>query len=80
MTKYDPKMTQRVIVLQVLRDDHHKRWTRAELEAEIGDIDQQALVSALAILALEDVVVFDDEAIWASRCTRHLDALDMVTI
>jgi hypothetical protein len=73
-------MAQRAIILQLLRDDHPERWTRPELEAKIDDIEQQALVSALAILALEGVAVFDDEAIWASPCARHLDSLELVSI
>lgn len=76
----DLRLAQRAIVLQVLRDDHPERWTRPELEAEIDDMEQQALVSGLAILALEGVVIFDDEAIWASPCARHLDALGLVSI
>jgi hypothetical protein len=76
----DLTLAQRAIVLQVLRDDHPERWTRAELEVEIDDIEQQALVSALAILAIEGVVIFDDKEIWASQCARHLDALGLVSI
>ncbi len=34
----DQGTAQRAIVLQVLRDDHEPRWTRAELRAEIYDI------------------------------------------
>ena len=73
-------MAQRAIVMQLLRDDHPVRWTRPELEAEIDDIEQQALLSALAILLIEDVIFLDDEAVWASKCARHLDALELLTI
>ncbi len=74
------RMAQRAIVMQLLRDDHHERWTRPELEAEMRDIEQQIVVSAVAILGIEGVVWFDERAIWVSPCTRHLDSLGLISI
>ena len=34
-------LAQRAIVLQLLRDDHPVLWTRADLEADMQDIEQQ---------------------------------------
>lgn len=34
----DPEIAQRAVVLQVLRDDHDERWSRAELEAQAFDV------------------------------------------
>jgi hypothetical protein len=73
-------LAQRAIVIQLLRDDHPVLWTRPELEAELEDIEQQTVVSAVAILGIEDVAYFDERAIWASPCTRHLDSLGLVSI
>jgi hypothetical protein len=42
----------RAIVLQVLRDDHPERWTRAELEHELPDVLPEAVE-----VAIEDLKV-----------------------
>jgi hypothetical protein len=33
----DPRIAERAIVLQLLRDDHDERWSRTELQAEVSD-------------------------------------------
>ncbi len=43
----DPGVAERAIVLQVLRDDHHERWTRKELKREIYDIKGRTINKAL---------------------------------
>lgn len=67
-------------MLQVLRDDHDERWSRAELEREIYDIEPLAIGEALERLRREGVVHLSGEMVWASRCARRLDALGMVSI
>jgi hypothetical protein len=76
----DDEIAERAIVLQVLRDDHEARWSRAELEREIYDIEPMAIGDALERLRREGVVHLSGELVWASRCARHLDALGMVSI
>lgn len=71
---------QRAIILQVLRDDHDSRWSRAELEREIFDVAPLALGDALERLAEEGVVQLVGENVSASRCALHLDRLGMVSI
>jgi hypothetical protein len=73
-------MAQRAIVLQVLRDDHDPRWTRPELEAAISDLPQQAVVAALAYLAIEEVIELDETTVCASKCARYMDELELVAI
>ncbi len=73
-------VAQRAITLQVLREDHGERWTRAELEREIYDVSPAAIGAALERLREEGVVHLDGEEVWASRCALHLDALGMVSI
>jgi hypothetical protein len=80
MSKYDPKMAQRMIVLQVLRDDHPEQWTRAELEQESPDLDPRAMHDGLARLAAEGVVILDGEAVMASPCVRRMDALELIGV
>jgi hypothetical protein len=74
------EIAERAIVLQVLRDDHDERWSRAELEQEIYDVEPLVISDALERLKEESVVHLSGEHVWASRCARHLDALGMVSI
>jgi uncharacterized tellurite resistance protein B-like protein len=76
----DPRVAQRAIVLQVLRDDHHERWTRKELKHEIYDIKGRAINKALKRLEEEGVVDLDREYVWPTRCAQYLDELGMVSI
>lgn len=80
MTKYDPNMAQRMIVFQVLRDDHPERWTRTELQQESPDLDPRAVRDGLARLAAEGVVILDGETVTASPCIRHIDALELIGV
>ncbi len=74
------RTAQRAIVLQLLNSEHPVQWTLAELEKQISDIPQQALLAGMLHLAIEEVLIFDHESIRASRCARHLDALELVSI
>lgn len=76
----DPWTAERAIVLQVLRDDKDSRWTLAELQAEVYDIDPSTLGDALSRLKRHGIVVACCEAVIASRAALHLDALGMVSI
>jgi hypothetical protein len=71
----------RAIVLQVLRDDHLERWTRAELERELPDVLPEEIASAVEDLKAEGVLSFNrKEEVWASLCARTLDALGLIAI
>jgi hypothetical protein len=72
--------TERFVVLQLLRDDHPERWSRAELERELQGVVSDALGRALASLAGEGVVVLDGEVVRASRCVRRVHALGVICI
>ncbi len=76
----DLRMAQRAIVLQLLRDDHDPRWSRAELRREASDLDPQAVRDGLARLKAEGAVTTAREHVLASRCAWHLDALELVSI
>jgi hypothetical protein len=76
----DPWMTERAIVLQVLRTDHPARWTRAELQAEIYDVDPAAIRRALRRLKTHGVICLEGKELWASLCTWRLEDLGMVSI
>jgi hypothetical protein len=74
------EIAERAIVLQVLRDDRDERWSRAELEREIYDIEPLVIRDALERLRQEGVVHLAGDWVWASRCACHLDMLGMVSI
>jgi DNA-binding HxlR family transcriptional regulator len=75
-----PRSVERAVVLQLLRDDHDERWSRAELEAEIDDVEPSVLSSAIAGLERQGVVVAQGKHVVASQCARHLDELGLVGI
>jgi DNA-binding HxlR family transcriptional regulator len=73
-------MVERAIVLQLLRDDHDERWTRAELTLEIPDFEPSMLDKALARLDRDGVLHREETSVWASRAARRLDELELVSI
>lgn len=75
----DPRV-ERAIILQLLRDDHEHRWSRAELEVEISTIEVRDLSDALARLDQDGIVRISDESAWASRAVRRLDELELIAI
>ena len=79
---------ERAIVLQLLRDDRERMWSRAqlriELEAEESEIGQEALEEALeeALRRLEQegVLGCTEATVWASSAARRLDELGLISI
>jgi hypothetical protein len=71
--------TERVIILQLLRKDR-RRWTRAKLERELYDVDEDAIAGSLGHLERLGLVVLDGERVCASDGLRRMDELDFITI
>jgi hypothetical protein len=75
---------ERAIVLQLLRDDRERMWSRVqlktELEAEESKIDQETVEEALRRLHGEGVLGLSEEAAWASSATRALDELGLISV
>jgi hypothetical protein len=76
----DPHGIERAIVLQLLRDDHHTRWTRRELERELNDVAPQAIDDALKRLQTRGAVHLEHRQIRAARGINYLSTLGMVGI
>ncbi len=74
------RKAQRAILFQLLRDDHHARWTRHELDHELSDITPSDIDDALRRLQHEGIAQTTDEVISATRCARYLDTLEVITI
>ena len=71
---------ERAIILQLLSDDHGERWSRAELEVEISNVDPLDISDALARLDQDGIVQISGESVSASRAVRRLDELGLIAI
>jgi hypothetical protein len=76
----DVDIVQRSVVLEVLRDNHAKEWSRAELAAEIYDVEPHVIGAAVACLRRGGVVRTSGDQVWATSAVWHLDGLGMVCI
>jgi hypothetical protein len=75
----DGSRLERAIVLQLLRDDRERRWSRAELRTEI-DAEAPAVDEALRGLSGEGVLCLAEEEVWASSAARRLDELGLIGV
>jgi hypothetical protein len=74
------RRAERAVVLQVLRDDHDARWSRTELEDELGDVEVSVIDGALASLCRDGVLHTADGVVWASDAARRLDELELIGV
>ncbi len=74
------RVAERLLVLALLRRDHARRWSRAELQVELAGIPARVTESALAGLADRGVAAVERGDAWAAEPTRALDELDMICI
>jgi hypothetical protein len=74
------RRAQRAIALQLLRDDHDDSWARSELDAELGDIEAQAIACALESLQEAGVVELGGDALSASRAAWRLHELALIGV
>jgi len=74
----DPGVIERSVVLVVLDQDHPPRWSRAEIERELFDVEPQAVGEAVERLKDGNVVELSGEEVWALPGTRHLNGLGMI--
>jgi predicted transcriptional regulator len=70
---------QRTIVLQLLRDDHPRKWSPTELATEL-DVDEDLVRAAVHALRDDGLVCEGGEEVWASRATQRLDELALLAI
>ncbi|HEV2974057.1 MAG TPA: hypothetical protein VGX69_03560 [Solirubrobacteraceae bacterium] len=74
------RRAQRVVVLQLLRDDHEDSWARSELDAELGGIEAQAIACALESLQEAGVVELEGDSLSASRAAWRLQELLLIGV
>ena len=79
---------ERAIVLQLLRDDHERMWSRAQLAIELSselDAEQtrdgrQAVEDALRRLERDGVIGISEQQAWASSAALRLDELGLIAV
>jgi hypothetical protein len=75
---------ERAIVLQLLRDDHERTWSRAqltiELQADGAEIDRTEIEEAVRRLQREGVLGATEQEVWASDAARRLDELELIGV
>lgn len=71
---------ERAIILQLLRDDHERMWSREQLSAELASDRAEVIEEALGRLEKEGVVGVSDQAVWASSAARRLDVLGLIGV
>lgn len=75
---------ERAIVLQLLRDDRERIWSRAQLRAELeadqSELGREAVEEALGRLEGEGVLDMSAEAAWAAKAVRRLDELGLISV
>jgi hypothetical protein len=79
---------ERAIVLQLLRDDHERMWSHAqlaielesELETDRAEIARQAVEKALKRLERDGVLGMSEHQAWASNAARRLDELGLIAV
>jgi len=76
----DPAIVQRAVVLQILGEHREERWSPAELERELSDLQPGALQEALLSLERAGVLERSGETVRASQAVRRLDELDLIAV
>jgi hypothetical protein len=75
---------ERAIVLQLLRDDHERKWSLAQLAIELQaggeEIDGEAIDEAVRRLEREGVLGATEQEVWASGVAWRLDELELIGV
>lgn len=71
------QVLEQVILLQILEEDGPQAWPRAELESKLRG-EPLAINDALEHLREEGAIELKGELVYASRCARYLDQLDLI--
>ena len=74
------RRVQRLVVLQLLRDDHDRLWSGCELADRLPEVEAQALAGAIDSLTQEGVLCADGDALWASPALRRVDQLELICV
>jgi hypothetical protein len=80
----DRRRLERAIVLQLLRDDHERKWSLEQLagvlEGERLQASKEAMEEALRRLTGAGVLGRSEDAVWASDAALRLDELALIGV
>lgn len=80
----DGRRLERAIVLQLLRDDHERKWSLEQLadvlEGDRLQASKEATKEALRRLTEEGVLCRSEDAVWASDAALRLDELALIGV
>jgi hypothetical protein len=80
----DGKGLERAIVLQLLRDDHERKWSLEQLvgvlEEDRSEASKEAVEEVLQRLTGEGVLCRSEDAVWASDAALRLDELELISV
>jgi DNA-binding HxlR family transcriptional regulator len=79
-SSFNAERVERVIVLQLLADEHPERWSRAELMRALDDVPSEAFDAALLHLERVGLLHRSKDALWASPAARRLDEIDLIGV
>lgn len=71
---------ERALVLQLLREDRPRRWSRGGLERVLRHLTPVTIQSALWSLAEAGAVELDGDDVWASPAAQRIDELGLIAI
>jgi hypothetical protein len=74
------RRVQRLVVLQVLRDDHEERWSGCELADVLAEVEAEALANAIDGLTREGVLCAEGDALWASPALVRVSELELICV
>ncbi len=75
---------ERAVILQLLRDDHERMWSREQLLSELdfdrSQIGRDLVEQTLKRLEREGVIGVSAAVVWASSAARRLDELGLIGV
>jgi hypothetical protein len=74
------RRVQRLVVLQVLRDDHDERWSGCELADVLAEVEAEVLANAIDGLTRKGVLCAEGDALWASPALVRVSELELICV
>ena len=71
---------QRLVVLELLRDDHQGPWSGCELSDELSPVRAETLATAIDRLVKEGVLCGDGDELSPSPALQRLNELELICV
>jgi hypothetical protein len=76
--KHDDDQIEQEILIEILRSEEDKRWTRTELERALDHIEPLAISNALERLHERELLLVDGETVYAPNAEEQSKQIDML--